>query len=357
MGVTDLFNQAVDAAKNGWDTVVETVDGFIPDVVTDSTPFGQSQYDYNYRIFPQELGSQSYQGHYVVININVQNRSTYQTLSRGGKTTNIFTPLPGEVSKRDSLRFNIDAGFTNSLGESQGHQMIINGVRPPVTKRIKESIALYMPNADLTFNDTHDFENISLTKFGAAVLGGVVPWVGAIAGGAIGAVTNSGAFGGASAGFDKVSQGIQKFGGVAAQGLQVYGTPINPKVEVLFSNTLQREFSFDFLFSPVNEKEAKTIHEIIRTIRFHAAPEYRAGYIETFTWVPPSEFDLTFYHNGRENTKIPRINTCALTQIDVSYGPNGVYSTFHDGNPVQIRMMLRFRETEVNHKLKVFQGF
>lgn len=144
--------------------------------------------------------------------------------------------------------------------------------------------------------------------------------------------------------------------------MQILGSPINPKVEVLFTNTFQREFVFDFLFSPSTEKESQDIENIIRTIRFHAAPETQPDLMNSFFWIPPSEFDITFYYKNesgevQENTKIPRINTCVLKQIDVSYSPTGAYSTFSNGHPVQIRMQLRFIETEVVHKLRVMQGF
>jgi hypothetical protein len=253
------------------------------------------------------------------------------------------------------LRYNIDNNFYgakgldgDSFGQTPGISLT-NITRPRYTRRIKESIALYMPNAELTFNDTHDFENISLTKFGAAVASGALATfmagVGAMFAGAAGATAGAGAAGTIT---DSLSG--------AGQAAQIYGRPINPKVEVLYANTMQREHRFDFIFSPASQKESLALRQIIRTLRYHAAPELKSGF-QSFFWVPPAEFDITFYHRGVENTAIPRINTCALTQIDVSYSPNGTWSTFQDGFPTQIRMQLAFRETEVTHKLRVLQGF
>jgi hypothetical protein len=213
-----------------------------------------------------------------------------------------------------------------------------------------------MPSGELTFTDLHEYDNVSLTKFAGSVAGGAAKLAGSAIGGIVSFIPGGKSLGAAiSSGTAAV---VDAAGNLIQPVSQLVGSPLNPKVEVLFSNTFQREFAFDFLFAPTNEKESIALEQIIRTIRFHAAPEYRAySGVQQFFYVPPAEFDLTFYYRGYENTKIPRINTCVLTQCDVSYAPSGVYSTFHNGHPVAVRMMLRFRETEVTHKLRVLQGF
>ena len=61
--------------------------------------------------------------------------------------------------------------------------------------------------------------------------------------------------------------------------------------------------------APRNEQESLSMRNIIKTLRFHGAPEL--NFAGTF-WIPPAEFDISFFHNGRENRNIPRINTCVL---------------------------------------------
>lgn len=343
-----------------------------PDTQQDASPINesipedygltQSEYDFYYRTFPEDLGKQGYNSHYMVININVQTDSQMNSVTGpglGAKT--LATVLNNELSKTDALRYNIDDNFYGSAGVGGGSfgqnpniSLGITGggpniTRPRYTRRIKESIALYMPNAELTFNDTHDFENISLTKFGATVAAGGLQTFAALVGGILGGAA------GAAAGASGAGTATDSLSGVG-QAAQIYGRPINPKVEVLYANTMQREHRFDFILSPSSEKESLALRQIIRTLRYHAAPELKTG-TQSFFWVPPAEFDITFYHRGVENTAIPRINTCALTQIDVSYSPNGTWSTFQNGHPTQIRMQLAFRETEVTHKLRILQGF
>lgn len=328
---------------------------------------GQSEYDFTQRVFPSDLGSDnSYHGHYMVININVQTASKMEVVSKGGvggaggsiagtSSARNFTVMEGELSKTDTLRYRIDSLYKNFEGRSLNQEL---GSRPRFTRRIKESIAIYMPNSEMTFSDAHDFENISLTKFVGAVAGGALGVAGGAIGGLVGGITGGPL--GAMSGINiagNVTNGVNGAASAIAGAAQIGGTPINPKVELLYANTFQREFAFDFLFSPSNAAEAATLEQIIRTLRFHAAPEYFPGILEQFFWIPPSEFDITFYNRGQENTRIPRISTCALKQIDVSYAPAGVYSTFRDGAAVQTRMVLRFVETEVVSKLRVLQGF
>lgn len=342
LGVTENINNATDATGQALgNDAISAIFEPSKNLPNDFTG-GQGKYNFNSRVFPSDVGS-GFQGHFMVLNINVQTGSVMGTVERSNFN---FTPLDEEISKTDAYRYRIDNTWSSN-GTSLGLGLEGLGTRARFTKRIEESIALYMPNSELSFSDSHDFENISLTKFlGSGVtdlarFAGISSGIGAISGG-VGAIINA----------------VGKYGGATTQ---LIGSPINPKVEVLFANTFQREFAFDFLFSPSNEKEANDLENIIRTIRFHAAPEYKPS-TNQFFWLPPSEFDLTFYYvdsagNIQENTKIPRINTCVLKQVDVSYAPSGAYSTFHDGNPVQIRMMLRFIETEVNSKLRIAQGF
>jgi hypothetical protein len=321
------------------------IDKLRPGNVPNDLTLGQSKYNFNSRTFPSDIGS-GFQGHFMVININVQTGSVMGKVNSPNGPSNFNFEPTEELSKTDALRYKIDNTWTSN-GNSLGLNAEGFGTRARFTRRIEESIALYMPNSELTFSDAHDFENISLTKLGGSVASDLARFGASFlrpgAADAVGSIVDN----------------FSKYGGSALQ--VVNNTPINPKVEVLFANTFQREFAFDFLFSPSNKKEADDLENIIRTIRFHAAPEYIPS-TNQFFWLPPSEFDLTFYFvdpegNIEENTKIPRINTCVLKQVDVSYAPSGAYSTFHDGHPVQVRMMLRFVETEVNSKLRIAQGF
>ena len=338
------------------------------DTPVGSLPAAPTKYDFNQRMFPSDLGSNgSYNNHWLVININVQNDSQF---NQGSKYYNI---VDGVYSKSDTLRF--EQNGNNVPNDVLGATAAGNPFnRPRFTKRIKESIALYMPNSEVTYSDNHEFQNISLTKFAAGVGTGAA----ALIGGGIGAL--AGGLAGGTMAVNAINRGAEAAGALIGNiSGTIFNRPINPRVELLFSNTFQREFTFDFMFAPSSEEESISLKEIIKTLRFHAAPEAHgvegaaqspdlisawsnlgpaiAAAADSFFWVPPSEFDISFYHNGSENTKIPRINTCVLKSIDVSYAPAGTYATFSNGYPVQTRMVLRFTEVEVTHKKRVLQGF
>jgi hypothetical protein len=296
--------------------IKELFTGFIP---SDAT-LRQNKYDFHYRIFPSDLASgDSHDRHYMVININVPLPTQFNDhLTFKGQSINTFHKEPGdELSKVDALRFNIDPQYKNASGIAFGNRAQFSRR----TRRIVESIAIASPST-LLFQNEHEYTDISLT----GILTGIstIPLAPEI-----------------------------KY-------------QLSPAVEVLYSNTLQREFIFDFLLAPRNARDSEAMHQIYKTLRFHAAPERQpyegggggiSGVIKTGFVITPSEFDITFYYNGKENLSIPRINTCVLRNISMDYSPNGIYSTFSNGHPVQARLSLMFREVEVVDKLRVIQGF
>jgi len=336
----DLIGEMTTKFTNSVKNLAEVVVGDLAGVPKDFDLF-QSKYDFTYRRFPLDLGEQSYNGHYMVININVQNGSRFNDSVSNSTGQKIRTSqlLPNELSKVDSLRFNIDSQWKDDVGSdfnTSGAVLI-----PRQTRRVVESIALYMPNT-VVFDSNNDYEDVGLTAIGSGAASSVAQIASGFAGKTVGKIIRAG------------SDAINSTVGTGAKLLQ---RPINPRVEVLFRNTLQRTFQFDFLFAPSSQPETIAMEQIIKTLRFHAAPEYESNF-GAFVYVPPSEFDITFFNRGIENTSIPRISTCALSKISVDYAPQGVYSTFRGtGSPVSCRMQIEFRELEVVSKLRVLQGF
>jgi hypothetical protein len=308
-------------------------------LVTDDNTLSQSEYDFRYRVFPDDLTNE-YHGHYMVININVPVLATNQNTQRTAYVDS-QTLLPNQASKVDALRFGNAAPITSSNpspffggAATQGEPVSI----PRFTRRIKESIALFMPNP-VIFNSQNEYQEISLTALG-----------GQLATTAAGLSTTSWARG------TRLATIIDQTGAAAGDISRLSGFPINPRVEVMFSRTHLRQFVFEFLMAPRNEKESESMKSIIKTLRYHASPELDP-LTQGFTFVPPAEFDITFYNKGVENTNIPRINTCVLDRIEVDYAPGGAYATFSNGHPVSARLSLGMREVEILHKRRVLQGF
>ena len=311
----------------------------------------QSKYNFRYLVFPNDLGMED-NGHYMIININVPTKTTSPE-TPAGRYANQFT-ITTQKSKVDTLRFgegNVNSGV-NSRNEGDRTPASL----PRQTRRIEQSIALHMPTP-LVYNTHNMYEEISLSalalKLGAAGIGSLAAFVGGTAGSSVQTVINkaaalrTGAGSGAVFGLSKLLQ-----------------SPINPAVEVLFANTVVRHFTLEVLMAPRNEQESKNMKEIIKTLRFHAAPELSTPFSASGTtfgqglfWIPPAEFDFTFFNKGIENTNILRINTCVLERIEVDYAPSGLYSTFRNGHPVAARLSLGLRELEVIHKKRILMGF
>ena len=347
-------------------------------VGTEPVDLGQSRYDFRYLVFPNDLGMED-NSHYMIININVPTKTFKSGTPAGRYAGSQFTPLgPTDVSKVDKLRYGPSGSLSNAPVVIGGGN---NGDRsafsiPRRTKRIAESVVLHMPTP-LVYNTHNAYEEISLSalagRVGTALLGGASAF--------------------ATAARQAVQQAIERGtaarrisnplapGSLVSTASKVLQSPINPAVEILFANTLVRQFTFEVLMAPRNQTESLSMHKIIKTLRFHAAPEISDATLGDIPvvgelirnlprigseladvgsglfWIPPAEFDITFFHKGEENTNILRINTCVLERIEVDYAPTGVYSTFRNGHPVAARLSMGFREVEPVHKKRVLQGF
>ena len=83
-------------------------------------------------------------------------------------------------------------------------------------------------------------------------------------------------------------------------------------------------------------------------------PEFKDT--NNFVYIYPSEFDIMYFANGKENRNLHRHTSCVLTSMSVNYTPNGMFSTFANGMPTQINMTLEFRELALLTKDKVKDG-
>jgi hypothetical protein len=145
------------------------------------------------------------------------------------------------------------------------------------------------------------------------------------------------------------TQGIGEFVG------KVSGTAANPKKEQLFRNVDFRTFSFNYQFFPRSKEEAQKVQAIIKTFKLHMHPEFKDA--SNFLYTYPSEFDIYYYQNGQENMNIHRHTSCVLTDMNISYTPQGILSTFEDGMPTQINVQLQFKELALLHKQAIADGY
>jgi hypothetical protein len=253
------------------------------------------------------------------------------------------------------------AGVGGAVGGLIGSTIVSSIDLSRKTKRLKSTISMYMPD---TINQQiiHEYGEISMTE--------ALGMVGAIGQGAAGV-------GSTIEGFIKEGKGdlkgagagsMSELVGTLAEKSGVFGGGIkeallfsaglaqNPQVEILYQKTGHREFMFDFKMSARSEAEAAAIRKIIKEFKFHSAPELLRGSSGRF-FIPPAEFDIKFFYNGKENTNIHKISSCVLVGIDVNYAAAGQWTTFSDGMPVDISMQLRFKELELMHKGRIEEGY
>lgn len=120
------------------------------------------------------------------------------------------------------------------------------------------------------------------------------------------------------------------------------GLAFNPRKEQIFKGVDFRSFQFEYQFFPRNATESRAVLEIIKTFKVHMHPEFKDS--NKFLYIYPSEFDISYFTHGMENTAIHKHTSCVLTEMTVNYTPNSQFTTFADGTPTQINIQLTFRE-------------
>jgi hypothetical protein len=278
-----------------------------------------------------------------------------------GKIGNLFGQASVFNGNSESTKAVLDTSIKKITGGS------LNVLK--TTTLTTDAIALYMPETlNYTYSQTYDQLQLGGELGGQAV---------AAAKSAVDEYSKTGSFNAASSVFKSIKEsGIQKIGGSVAEALgsgqtgqailAATGRVQNPMLEMIYKSPNFRQFQFDFIFYPRDEREALEVQKIIERLRFHQAPEILAG--AGGFLVPPSEFDIKFYYGSSQNPNIPGIATCVLTNIDVNYAPNG-FSTYEvpgennpslgrTGMPVAIQVLLQFQETTYLTKsdFKNFQG-
>jgi hypothetical protein len=368
-----------------------------------------SKYLYNTLRYPVDIGNND-KGHYMVIHINEQTKTQFPGNQVSSDQPTIFENrvrtgvVPGPVFAttkiasvasdlfrsqtfekfEDFSKSLVDKLSSSSSGVSDSLvKNFLNGVKGfyggskefflssldqlkegkfvRTIRRTTDTVALYMPD---TLNFVYD-QSYSQAEFAGSPLS----YLGALSD-AFSKIPGASKMDSREIG-EKIGQNLSPFifselarlGGNA--GLAVFaagtGTVVNPQLELIYSSPKFRSFRFDFMFYPRSYNESLEVQGILERLKYHQAPEVLGqnspGGLGSFFLVPPSEFDIKFYYNGKINPNIPQISTCVLTNIDIDYAPNG-FSSYEvpgqntpkiagTGMPVAIRMSLQFQETEI----------
>jgi len=221
----------------------------------------------------------------------------------------------------------------------------------------KDKVTLYMPGG-LSNVDTINYADHDL-GFMKSLMDGKI---GSLIPGAVNAATSF---------TDSLAEMVGGELNTAAAFSALTGAVRNPRKEQLFEGVEFRTFDFKFNFRPKNEKEAIDMLTICKLFRFHAYPEINADM--TF-YLMPSEFKISFIDlkdasekgigkmneaksYASENGWINKVGRCFLSNVNVTYWPDGTVSTFKNGIPTAIDLDLTFTEMEAISRNHIYAGY
>jgi len=353
--------------------------------VLENDPFAFSSISY-----PRKQVNEFTNGHYMLFYINVQEKTKYKyqgyddngNLTTVGNQVEYETQGRGETKKsayRDgdgSEEFRYQADLAARQGKSiygsdavqlnKSQRKRGGGMSSyhPTTKRITDSVALYLPpNVTDTTAATYNGAATGVLGFAAAGAAGVLQGMQnkdyeaaakALVGSAKGFLSEA-----AKKAATELAEGLTGAEGGAGLINKAFGQADNPYMEVLFDKMELRTFTYNFTFAPKNVQERDDVQKIIALFRFHMSPELKGENNRFLTL--PSEFDIHYMFQSKdgqasENDFYNKIATCVLTNCDTNYTPDGVNS-FRDGSPTKITMALTFQETELLTKERVNLGY
>jgi len=314
--------------------------------------------DFQLFAYPSDVGGKDHR-HYMLFNINIPNTSSFKNVSLDGGTEN-GTTMVADPTARGRLTTSV-GGFENtSLPSSiQSLDVFRNG-----STRIAAAIVLPIPPQIGTSYGT----NWATTDIGMDL---------AIAGSLVSAVQTGGLEGASQLASDTVKAiTLQSEAGRAAavtvlkaanEGVGAVASKLqqafsNPYTEVTFQGVQNRTFSFQWKFTFNNSKEAQEFRNILKMFKFHMLPEITGGQSSIMRY--PSQFDISFHYvlpgtnvSQPNDKNLFRLDTCALTGMEVNYAPSGQFRTFADGMPVEVDVTLQFQEMTVLTKNKVNEGY
>jgi hypothetical protein len=147
------------------------------------------------------------------------------------------------------------------------------------------------------------------------------------------------------------------FGGIS-------GAILNPNTELLFDSIDMRNFTLNFKMVPRSAPEADIINEICKIFKAAMLPTKSPGKVfgavnpgitAGFIGVPKL-CKVHFMVGGSENKYLPRFKHCAITEVNVSMTPDGVYATYNNDAPVATSLSVSFQETKLVYADEIFNN-
>lgn len=333
-----------------------------------------NKYETKMHSYPNDLISNKgiYGGHYVIFYINVQVDSKLGRTLKEEEFVNETTRRDrGDLIAQNLSEDKLIAANAAVVGGAAilGKALGVGSVSGPAAaaaavgvvatakvaatasraqRRLKTAIALHVPNQlQIRYGMQWGEQDTGTLAMAGAAVGQSIEVAKALMGKSNN--SNVGGLAGAIATNLALSKGPMAAANSAATGLAA-----NPKKEQVFAGVDFRTFQVEYQFFPRSSQEADNVQRIIKQFKYHMHPEFKDT--NNFVYIYPSEFDIFYYHNGKENLNIHRHTSCVLTELSINYTPNGTFTTFNDGMPTQINVQMSFRELALLTKDKIEDG-
>jgi len=348
-----------------------------------------SKYNISQLMYPSDLMDPVYGGNMVMFYINVADASKFKpspnqlidmslldtpsmrglTLARPiGEVNAVLSavgsglgfPLAGAIASGwgDIKKAVGAAGVLSAVGLGAASEIAKTTTREQ--KRLTSAIALHMPNElSIRYSVGWESEDMGGAEM-LSILGesgiaaakalsetSISSMIENVKGATISGVANS------TGGEAAASMAISKGAGGAYVGLRT-GLAANPRKEMVFKGVDFRTFTFSYSFFPRSEPEALIVENIINTFKFHMHPEYKDS--NSFLYLYPSEFDISYQTSSGVNTHIHKHTSCVLTELTVNYAPQGSFNVFANGMPTQINISMAFKELDMPTKETIKMG-
>ena len=152
------------------------------------------------------------------------------------------------------------------------------------------------------------------------------------------------------------------------------GVILNPNAELLFSGFDLRNFGLNFKMAPRSAKEALVIRDICTTFKRASLPTFGASPGNTLNNAFNKGKNVAEENNNRNYIAVPNLcivefmkgkdphpyltqfKPCAIREVNITYTPDGQYSTYRDGSPVATGLTLSFLESKLVYSNEISYG-
>lgn len=323
--------------------------------------------------YPLDIGSEGL-GHYIVFycisnNFGEGTASDRVMAARMGLTKPVVgDEATGEFEVKD-LRVNSGQAEPGSANSVKANNSVLS--KYPTHSVATGAIALYLPpGVKVSYGMNYETEPTDLS---GQLLGTIGQAKNATDAFSAFKTLAGGAIGGAAFEFGKAVGdlfGNASIGDPVKLGSKALGIAINPHEEQFFNKPNFRTFNYTFTFFPKSEDEMEMVHNIIWLFKYHMHPGFDASSKGGRVFKVPSEFEIFYYYKNNQNDFLNKITRCALTKMDVTYGPEGRFSSFNEytmstglgetvkgAPPVQTNLDLSFEEMTFITKSDIERGY